>query len=355
MNNQEKVQMLLIYGRCNRNSRQSAKMYAEQYPGRYHPPHTLFIKIEKLLINHGAFSVKGVRNQQIRQNNINDDVELQVLAYIRLNPRSSVRHVGREVGISFGLVHKILKKHKLHPYKPELVQHLRPTDPERRLNFIAWLLVQIDTQPLFLNQILWTDESKFTNNGVINKQNNRLWSDVNPHWAVDSRHQTVWGTNVWCGLIGGKLLGPYFYEENLNARRYLAFLTNVLPLMLENLPLATRQTLYFQHDGAPAHNAHIVRDHLNRVYEEKWFGTYGPIEWPARSPDITPLDFFLWGHLKTIVYADPPVNLADLKNKIVVACNNLTENQIMSATNRGCLQRFQLCVENHGANFEQFI
>ena len=182
-----------------------------------------------------------------------------------------------------------------------------------------------------------------------------MWSDVNPHWAVDNRYQTVWGTNVWCGLIGGKLLGPYFYEENLTARRYLAFLTNVLPLMLENLPLATRQTLYFQQDGAPAHNAHIVRDYLNRVYEGKWLGTYGPIEWPARSPDITPLDFFLWGHLKTVVYADPPVNLADLKNKILVACNNLTESQIMSATNRGCLQRFQLCVDNHGANFEQFI
>ncbi|KAL4100784.1 hypothetical protein QTP88_020815 [Uroleucon formosanum] len=47
------------------------------------------------------------------------------------------------------------------------------------------------------------------------------------------------------------------------------------------------------HDEAPAHNAHIIRDHLNQVYERKWFGTYGPIEWPARPLDITPLDFFM--------------------------------------------------------------
>uniref|UniRef100_A0A2S2R929 DUF4817 domain-containing protein n=1 Tax=Sipha flava TaxID=143950 RepID=A0A2S2R929_9HEMI len=113
MNNQEKVQMLLIYDKCNRNSRQSAKIYAEQYLGRYHPPHKLFIEIEKLLIDHGAFSVKIARNQQIRQNNINEDVEVQVLACIRLNPRSSVNHVAREVGISFGLVHKILQKHNM--------------------------------------------------------------------------------------------------------------------------------------------------------------------------------------------------------------------------------------------------
>lgn len=40
-------------------------MYAEQLPGRNYPPHTLFIEIEKLLTNHGAFSVKVVRKQQI--------------------------------------------------------------------------------------------------------------------------------------------------------------------------------------------------------------------------------------------------------------------------------------------------
>jgi hypothetical protein len=82
MNNREEMQTLLIYGRRNRNYFQSVKTYTEQYPDRYHPPHPLFIKIEKLLFNHGAFSVKVVHNQQIRQDNINDDVELQILAYI---------------------------------------------------------------------------------------------------------------------------------------------------------------------------------------------------------------------------------------------------------------------------------
>jgi hypothetical protein len=38
--------------------------------------------------------------------------------------------------------------------------------------------------------------------------------------------------------------------------------------------LVAHQTLYFQHDEAPAYNAHIIRDHLNQVYEGKWFGTY---------------------------------------------------------------------------------
>jgi hypothetical protein len=57
--------MLLVYGRCNKNSRQSAEMYADQYTGRYQPPYTHFIKIDKLLINHGVYSVKVFNNGPI--------------------------------------------------------------------------------------------------------------------------------------------------------------------------------------------------------------------------------------------------------------------------------------------------
>jgi len=67
----------------------------------------------------------------------------------------------------------------------------------------------LDENPLILNSILWTDESKF-----INKQNNRYWDDKNPHWTFETNNQTIWGTDVWCGLIGSKLLGPFFMMEH---------------------------------------------------------------------------------------------------------------------------------------------
>jgi hypothetical protein len=60
--------------------------------------------------------------------------------------------------------------------------------------------------------------------------------------------------------------------------------------------------------------------------------TYGPVQWLARSPDITPLNYFFWGHLKTVVYENPLINLDDLKNKIIIACNELTKDQIIAAT-----------------------
>jgi len=43
---------------------------------------------------------------------------------------------------------------------------------------------------------------------------------------------------MWCGLIGGKLLGTYFYDETLTGRRCLHFLVNQLSLLLNDFVLA---------------------------------------------------------------------------------------------------------------------
>lgn len=67
----------------------------------------------------------------------------------------------------------------------------------------------------------------------MNKQNNRYWSNKNPHWTVETNYPTILGIHIWCGLIGGHLIGPYFY----NGRRYLNFLFTYMPTMLENDPL----------------------------------------------------------------------------------------------------------------------
>jgi len=73
-------------------------------------------------------------------------------------------------------------------------------------------MVTSEDDPLLINHILWTDESKFTLNGILNKQNNRYWSNENPHWTVPTNFQTCRVTYVWVDLIGGKLLGPHFYN-----------------------------------------------------------------------------------------------------------------------------------------------
>jgi hypothetical protein len=45
--------------------------------------------------------------------------------------------------------------------------------------------------------------------------------------------------------------------------------------------------------------------HLTATYNDRWIGRDGPMAWPATSPDITPMDFFLWGHNKALIYKSP--------------------------------------------------
>ncbi|EZA55465.1 hypothetical protein X777_04746, partial [Ooceraea biroi] len=74
---------------------------------------------------------------------------------------------------------------------------------------------------------------------------------------------------------------------------YRQFLENELPVLLANVPLRVRTQLIFQHDGAPVHFCREVRDTLNARYPDRWMGCGGPIIWPARSPDLNVLDFFV--------------------------------------------------------------
>lgn len=58
-----------------------------------------------------------------------------------------------------------------------------------------------------------------------------------------------------------------------------------------------RQTVSFQYDRAPAHFSHIVCNHLHFRFGQQWIGIGGPVLWPARSLDLSFIDFFLWGQV----------------------------------------------------------
>ena len=107
--------------------------------------------------------------------------------------------------------------------------------------------------------------------------------------------------NVWLGIIDNSLIGPYFIEGNLNARKFLDLLRDQVLPAIRNLDI---QESWFQMDGAPAHSTNEVTNFLNAEFQERWIGRYGPIRWPARSPDLSPNDFFIWGYLKSKVYTN---------------------------------------------------
>ncbi|GFU98708.1 uncharacterized protein TNCV_112281 [Trichonephila clavipes] len=66
------------------------------------------------------------------------------------------------------------------------------------------------------------------------------------------------------------------------------------------------QELWFQQDGATCHTARATIDLLKDTLGDRLISRFGPVNWPPRSCDSTPLDYFLWGYVKSLVYADKP-------------------------------------------------
>ena len=63
--------------------------------------------------------------------------------------------------------------------------------------------------------------------------------------------------------------------------------------------------IIFQQDGTPPRRGSHVRRFLDAKFPNRWIGRDGPTPWPPRSPDITNLDFFLWGYVKDKVFSTP--------------------------------------------------
>ncbi|KAJ4439731.1 hypothetical protein ANN_07859 [Periplaneta americana] len=58
----------------------------------------------------------------------------------------------------------------------------------------------------------------------------------------------------------------------LTGPRYLTLRQEVLVELCEDLTLALRQQIWFQHDGAPAHFSLAIREHLHQTFRKRWIG-----------------------------------------------------------------------------------
>jgi hypothetical protein len=114
--------------------------------------------------------------------------------------------------------------------------------------------------------------------------------------------------------------------------------------------------MWYMHDCAPAHFSRSLQDVLNNTYHDVWIGRGGPTAWPPRSPDFNPLDFYLWGHLNSLVYAAPVDNEETLHHRIVDACQTVRNYPgIFVRMRLSIMLRVEACIECHGGLFEHVL
>ena len=70
-------------------------------------------------------------------------------------------------------------------------------------------------------------------------------------------------------------------------------------------------------------------------------------QWPPRSPDLNPCDYFLWGYLKSKVYKPLPKTLDDLKENITREIQKINTS-VLESTFLNFTKRCHLLIEKNG-------
>lgn len=357
----EKVELLIDYLQNGRNGQRTAAFFNAMHPERH--VHRNYVRrlFQKFQLTGSVNRKPGSGRQSSELN------EIVVLGQNHVNPRQSLRDLesGLENSIHYTTIRKIFKRYKIKPFKMHISQELGEGDFDRRLQYCEIVEEKLTNDPNFLRKICFSNESCFFLDGKVNTQNCRYWSLENPRELRESKSQYPQKFNAWAGIFRRQIVGPFFYQENLNGENYLRMLTEqIVPALrqiCEEEEFAEVQeepiqfaTMYFQQDGAPAHSARDVRDFLNTVFLGRWIGRRGPIEWPPRSPDMTPLDFFLWGHLKSVVFKTKPESLQDLQDRVTEACRAITREQLENV-HIETEHRLYFCQERDGRHFEHLL
>lgn len=219
-----------------------------------------------------------------------------VRASVEAEPRTSALRRSRELGLARETARLIIRKDlKLFPYKIQMAQKLNPADYVRRLNYAKWCIEMAKTDTNFWRKIIMSDEAHFTLNGGVNKQNCRFYATENPQ-LFEEQPLYDQKITVWCGICSKTIIGPYFFEDDdgatvtVNGQRYRAMITDYV------MPIVRRKrltTYYFQQDGATCHSAAATIDLLRPLFPGRIISKNGDFDWPPRSPDLTPPDFYL--------------------------------------------------------------
>ncbi len=263
------------------------------------------------------------------------------------SPNKSLRRLSQEANISLGSAHNAVRKNlKLHPYKVTCYHELKEADYEKRVQYCRWFRQLIGDDDV-LNRTFFSDEAWFHLSGYVNSQNSRHWSTDNPNQFIETPLHSI-KIGVWCAMSRRRIIGPIFFRHSINAENYWNEL--ILPFLNE-LTRQERQHGYFQQDGAPPHTANANLKRLSEVFPNRVISAG---LWPPRSPDLSPLDFYLWGATKEKVYKKKPHNLEDLQQHITEIIQNITRQELISVFNN-MRKRIDLCIRENGGHFQQHL
>lgn len=325
-----------------------------QLPACCSPPDAKTIKNALELANEVGLAKRPIpgRPRSARSQENKEDV----VHHFSQRPRQSTRRAGIELNMSHQSILRVLHECGFHPYRLRRRHAMNEADHEARVLFAEDVLELLNEDPQMLNNIIFSDEAHFSLHSHTNTWNSRYWDLDNPNFFIEMPLHSP-RVSCWAGMWSRGIIGPFFFEDEqgdtvtITSDRYVQMLeTQFLPSIQTHDEFAAGN-LWFTQDGAPVHIGRNVRAWMRQNFEEREIGRYGTIHWPARSPDLTPMDFFVWGWVKDQVYRQPVNSLHELKERITRTMQQMpvdfAQHSLLSFKSR-----LQCCIDRRGLHVE---
>lgn len=202
----DRSDLLGHYYTSNGNFTKAVKAFNEKHSGRISVSRRTLQELYKKFQDTGSVCNKPPSYRP--RPATGTEASCTILDKVKQSPTSSIRHLAQECNTSVASVHRVLKRNGFHPYKEKRLQTLQPTDPVSRLQFCTWYLEHLETW-----NTLWTDEAIFHVDGSVFKRH--FWDVENPRRfnACKTLHSPK--VMVWAGIWGRRLIGPYFFDNNV--------------------------------------------------------------------------------------------------------------------------------------------
>ena len=183
----------------------------------------------------------------------------------------------------------------------------------------------------------------------------RYWSSVNPR-EVHQRPLHSDRVTVLCTISRIWINGSYFFAEDdrtatVNSERNVAMIQEFFAPALEELNAGL---VWFQQDGAMAHTARKSMAVLREMFPGRLISLRGDISWPARSPDLTSCDYFLWGYLKAEVFKHRPRTPQALKDAICLEVARILHD-MLDRVMRNIRIHLQQLIDNNGHHLQDTL
>ena len=267
---------------------------------------------------------------------------------LRRDPRRSCRGLAAAAGVSKSTMHQVLRDDLgLKPFKMLHRQELTDRHVAMRAQKCRKFLEDIDEG--ILPNLVFTDEKKFDIQQVVNHQNDRIWaSSSSTEGRIVTRRQNPQSVMVWAAVTATGRSPLLFVPSGvkLNSQRYV---TDILEGCL--LPWANQhfqgEPWTLQQDSAPSHGSNFTQSWIQR----KIPSFISKEDWPARSPDLNPLDYSIWSILENKACSSPHPNLETLKAKLLKEWAAIPQETLRAAC-ASFTDRLKAVVKNKGGYIE---